>query len=186
MTRPLHRLLIGLIVLAVGATGAAGQASVGASVQVLLAPTSGAGIRPLSFGNVPLGVTTSRPIASAADSSAVGVGHFNFTGVNGNRGVQLTFTLPLALTHSGSGNTMPVTFNGSFGLHCFDRQNGAHVCTQFNPAPSGGPASVIVLTPPPPPRNGTLRVYLGGAVMPGTSLSAGVYQGVVTLTMARI
>lgn len=180
-------LLLAGLVPAFGSVAPAGaQSSVGASVQVLLTPTSGAGVRPLSFGNVPLGSTTSRTIASAADSTATGVAHFNFTGVNGNRDVQLTFNFPAFLTHSGSGATMPITFNGSFGLHCFNRQSGVHACTLFNPAPGGANPSVIVINPPAPPRNGIVRIYLGGAVTPGAGLSAGVYQGTISLTLARI
>ena len=178
-------LLSGLALLGSPAAARA-QAALGASVQVLVVPTSGAGVRPLTFGNVPLATTTSRTITTLADSSAAGIAHFNFTGVTGNRDVQLTFDFPSVLTHSGSGSTMPVSFNGSHGLHCFNRNSGLHACTLFNPSPGGADPSVIVITPPAPPRNGTLRVYLGGAVSPSAIQAPGVYQGVVTLTMVRI
>ena len=178
-------LLVGLALFG-GPAAARAQAAVGASVQVLVVPTTGAGIRPIAFGNVTLGTTTARTIAAVADSSAAGIAHFNFTGVTGNRDVQLTFDFPSVLTHSGSGSTMPVSFNGSYGLRCFNRNSGLHDCTLFNPSPGGADPSVIVITPPAPPRNGTLRIYLGGAVSPSLVQSAGVYQGVVTLTMVRI
>ena len=178
--------LVPVLALLLGSGQAHAQASMGASVQVLVSPTTGAGVRAIAFGNVIPGATTSRPIAAAADSTAAGIGHFNFTGVNGNRDVQLTFDFPSVLTHSGSGNTMPVSFNGNYGLYCFNRNSGVHACTLFNPSPGGADPSVIVITPPAPPRNGTLRVYLGGSVSPGTAISSGTYQGVVTLTMVRI
>lgn len=181
----LGALLLGLATL-VAAGDAYAQASIGGSIVVLLPPTTGAGIRPLDFGNVPLGATVARTITSDVDSTAAGIGHFNFTGLNGNRDVQLTFDFPASLTHLASGNSMPITFAGSFGLHCFNRQSGAHVCTLFNPSPGGADPSVLVITPPPPPRNGILRVYLGGSVTAPASLAAGVYQGTITLTMVRL
>ena len=181
-------LLAPLIALALllGAGDARAQNSVAASVTVLLPATSGAGVRPLSFGTVPLGATTSRTIASIADSTAAGIGAFSFSGVTGNRDVQFTFDFPSVLTHTGSGNTMPISFNGAYGLHCFNRNSGLHACTLFNPSPGGADPSVIVITPPAAPRNGTVRVYLGGSVSPGASLAAGTYQGTVTLTMVRL
>ena len=169
-----------------GPAGARAQASISAGVTVLVVPTTGAGVRPLNFGTVPLGTATSRTIGAFADSSATGIAHFNFTGITGNRDVQLTFDFPSVLTHSGSGDTMPVSFNGSFGLHCFNRNSGLHACTLFNPSPGGADPSVILITPPAPPRNGTFRVYLGGRATPSLSQAAGTYQGVVTLTMVRI
>ena len=178
--------LLSALALLMGPGEARAQASMGASMQVLVVPTSGAGVRAIGFGNVTPGATTSRTITTAADSSASGVGHFNFAGVNGNRAVQLTFDLPSVLTHSGTGSTMPVSFNGNYGLYCFNRNSGVHACTLFNPSPGGADPSVIVITPPAPPRNGTFRVYLGGAVSPGTGVGPGTYQGIVTLTMVRI
>lgn len=181
----LSALLAGLALFGSPAAARA-QASLGASMQVLVVPTSGAGVRPLDFGNVTPGATTARTITAFADSSAAGIAHFSFGGVTGNRAVQLTFDFPSVLTHSGSGSTMPVSFNGSHGLYCFNRNSGLHACTLFNPSPGGADPSVLVITPPAPPRNGTLRVYLGGAVSPSLSQGAGVYQGVVTLTLVRI
>lgn len=169
-----------------GAGRAHAQASVGASMTVLIAPTSGSGVRPLDLGLVTLGGTTSRTIASAADSTATGIGHINFTGVNGNRDVQVTFDLPSVLTHSASGNSMPISFNGSYGLYCFNRNSGVHACTLFNPSPGGADPSIIVITPPAPPRNGIFRVYLGGSVTASAALEPGTYQGVVTATLARL
>jgi hypothetical protein len=182
----LYALLCGLLPVFGGPAAAHAQAALGASVTVLVVPTSGAGVRPLDFGTVPMGATTSRTIAAFADSSATGIAHFNFTGVTGNRDVQLTFDFPSVLTHPGSGSTMPVSFDGSHGLYCFNRNSGIHACTLFNPSPGGADPSVIVITPPAPPRNGTLRVYLGGAASPSLSQTAGTYQGVITLTMVRI
>jgi hypothetical protein len=185
------RIRAGLIALLLGhalSTGAAdarAQAAISAGVTVLVVPTTGAGIRPIDLGTVPLGATTSRTIAAFADSTAAGIGHFNFTGINGNRDVQLTFAFPSVLTHSASGNSMPISFNGSYGLHCFNRNSGVHACTLFNPSPGGADPSVILITPPAPPRNGTFRVYLGASVNPSSSLAAGTYQGVVSVTLVR-
>jgi hypothetical protein len=181
----LGALLAGLALLG-DPTAARAQANVGANVQVLLPATAGAGVRPINLGVVTPGVTTSRTIGAATDSTAAGVGAFNFTGVNGNRDVQLTFDFPSVLTHSGSGNTMPISFNGSYGLHCFNRASGLHACTLFNPSPGGADPSVIVITPPAPPRNGVFRVYVGASVSPSAAVSPGVYQGTVTLTMVRL
>ena len=168
-----------------GAADARAQAAVSASVTVLVVPTTGAGVRSMDFGTVPLGGTVSRTLTAFADSNATGIGHFNFTGINGNRDVQLTFDFPTVLTHPASGNTMPISFNGSHGLYCFNRNSGAHACTLFNPSPGGADPSVILINPPAPPRNGTFRVYLGGSVTAPASLAAGTYQGVITLTLVR-
>jgi hypothetical protein len=187
----LARVRTGLIALILGHTlftGAAdvrAQAAISAGVTVLVVPTSGAGVRPMSFGTVPLGATVARTLTVPADSNATGIGHFNFTGITGNRDVQLTFDFPSVLTHSASGNSMPITFNGSHGLHCFNRNSGVHACTLFNPSPGGADPSVILINPAAPPRNGTFRVYLGGSVTAPASLAAGTYQGVVTLTLVR-
>jgi hypothetical protein len=178
-------LLIGLAFL-MGPADARAQASISASAQVLLPATTGAGVRAISMGNVMPGTTTSRTIAAFADSTATGVGFFNFTGINGNRDVQLTFDFPSVLTHSGSGNTMPISFNGSYGLYCFDRNSGLHACSLFNPSPGGADPSVVVITPAAAPRNGIMRVYLGASVSPIAAISAGVYQGTVTVTMVRL
>ena len=183
--RTLLYLGLALAVLGAGSREARAQV-VTASMTVLLAPASGAGVRPIGFGTVALGTTVSRPITSAADSTAAGIGAFAFGGVNGNRPVQLTIDLPSVLTHAVSGNAMPITFNGSYGLHCFDRNSGLHACTLFNPSPGGADPSVIVINPPAPPRNGNLRVYLGGSVTAPVSLSAGTYQGLITVTMTRL
>lgn len=186
LLRPaLAALLLGFATL-VAAADARAQSAIGASINILFPATTGAGVRPLDFGNVPLGTTTTRAIVTDIDSTAAGIGHFSFANLNGNRDVQLTFDFPSVLTHAGSGHTMAITFDGSFGLHCFDRQSGVHVCSLFNPSPGGADPSTIVITPPPPPRNGTFRVYVGGAVTTGANLAAGTYQGMITLTMARL
>lgn len=185
--RPLLRAIAALPVAALlMLAGDAAAQSVGASMSVLLVPTTGAGVRPLDFGVVAPGGTMQRTITTDADSSAAGIAHFNFTGLNGNRDVQLTFDFPVALTHTGSGDSMPITFDGNYGLHCFDRQSGIPACALFNPSPGGATPSVILIDPPPPPRNGTLRLYLGGSVTAGTDLVAGTYQGMITLTMVRL
>lgn len=178
-------LLFATLLLAV-AGDAHAQSSVMANVTVLEVPTSGAGVRSMNFGTVAPGATSSRTITAAADSNATGIGHFSFSGINGNRDVQLTFGFPASLTRVGGGATMPVSFNGDFGLHCFDRNSGVHACTLFNPSPGGANPSIIVITPPAPPRSGVLRIYLGGSVSPPASQAAGTYQGTVTLTMARL
>ena len=170
----------------VGAADARAQASIGAGVTVLTSPVAGGGVRSIAFGTVPVGSTTTRLISTIADSTAAGIGHINFTGVNGNRPVQFTFDFPAVLTHTTASTTMPISFNGNHGLHCFNRNSGLHACTLFNPSPGGADPSVIVLTPPAAPRNGILRVYLGGNVTPPVTAAAGLYQGTITLTMVRL
>lgn len=187
MTRSVRgcALLFSLLSVAIVPTRAAAQA-VGANATVLLAATSGAGVRPLNFGAVAPASSVVRTIAAAGDSTAAGIGHFSFSGIMGNRAVQLTFDFPASLTHAASGNSMAISFNGSYGLHCFDRTSGVHACTLFNPSPGGADPSVIVINPPAPPRNGTFRVYLGGSVTAPIDVTAGIYQGLVTLTFTRL
>lgn len=172
-------------------TAGSAQATVASSINVLLPAVSGSGVRPVAFGTVTPGGTRSLPASGAfavpADSSATGVGAIAFTGVVGKRDAQLTFALPTSLTNTATLQNMPVTLNGSFGLVCWDLKagKGNPVCTVFNPSPGGSVASIFTTTPP-NQSSGDLRIYLGGRVSPGTTLGAGVYQGQITVTLARL
>lgn len=176
-----------LVVLCVSiAMPAASQTSVSTTVTVV-ATASGAGVRGLSFGTVPLGTSTVRSLTAEADSTGPGIAHFSFSGLTGNAAIQLTFDFPAQLTRIGGNGVMPVDFDAAnFALRCFDRTNVvATACAFFNPSPAGADPSALVVTKP-GSQYTRLRVYLGGRASPGASLRAGAYQGVVSLTIARI
>lgn len=169
------------------AQSADAQAAILARAVVLTPAVTGAGVRPVEFGTVTPGTPTSHTITTAADSTATGVALLNFTGVTGNRAAQLVFTWA-DLVNTASGMTIPLSLNGSYGMHCFDRKTTTPICTFFNPGSGGGTTGTIVATPPAPPggNTGTLRVYLGGSLNPSANLAPGLYTATISVTLTRL
>lgn len=162
MTLTLPRRLTGrgaLVVLALS------LAAAGESRAQLVAAT---GIRDLAFGNVLPGVTT-----SVQPSDAVRSGQFNITGPSLGR-IEITFTLPTALTRAG-GTTMPISFGStSAGYSASGSIVGQ---TAFNPhSPFRANLSVL----------GRGSVFLGGALTPAGSQAAGSYTATMTITVALV
>ena len=144
------RLLAGLALLvasvAVAVTGAsplgAQDGTIAASVNVLLPPATGVGMRGLDFGMVTPGVPTE---VQPTDATS---GWFRLAHIPRPKSVQLQFTFPSNLTRTGGG-TMPISFSGGFARSC------GTVCQDhtLSPIPISATESRATIThvrPPPP------------------------------------
>lgn len=180
--------IMGLLALLACTTApASAQATVLGRMVVLTPAVTGSGVRPVEFGTVTPGTPVVRTISSAADSTATGISLFSFAGITGARAAQMVFTWA-NLTEPISGMSIPLSLNGSYGMHCFDRKTQPAVCTLFNPGSAAGTTGTVVATPPAPPggNTGTLRVYLGGALNPPASLAPGLYTATISVTLTRL
>jgi hypothetical protein len=152
-----------------------------ASVTVLLAPVTGAGMRGLEFGAVTPGAAVE--VLPDAPFS----GWFQLENVAKNRDLRLTFTLPVALTPAGGGEGLPVSFAGPYARTC-----GAGCTTHtLTPTPINASelsAEVVHVQPGPPYGSNptTIDVYIGGRAEPLPSQPSGTYQGTIALTFAAI
>jgi hypothetical protein len=79
-----------------------------ATLNILTPPLSGVGTRALQFGVIVPGTTS----VTVLPRSTAG-GEFRITGVKSRKSVDISFTLPAALTGPG-GATIPLDFNGNF------------------------------------------------------------------------
>ena len=175
------------VLMACATTPLAAQATVLGRLVVLTPAVTGSGVRPVEFGTVTPGTPVARTISSAADSTGAGISLFSFAGVSGARDAQLVFSWA-NLLEPITGMSIPLSLDGSYGMHCFDRKTQPPVCTTFNPGSAGGTSGTIVATPPAPPggNTGTLRVYLGGALNPPASLAPGLYTATISVTLTRL
>jgi hypothetical protein len=165
-------------VLGTARPAAAQQATISASVPVLLPPATGTGLRALDFGAVFPGST--REVLPSDPLS----GWFQLENVGKNKDVRLTFTFPTLLVRAGGGDGLPAHFDGPYVQSC---GNG---CQTHTVAPTAaGPAhtsAVVVHVRPTPfganPR--TIDLFIGGRLEPEPDQAAGVYQGVIELVFA--
>jgi uncharacterized protein DUF4402 len=128
---------------------------------------SAVGIRNVSFGNVLPGVPNTVPPTDATRS-----GQFNLIGPSLAQ-VEITFALPTTLTAGGS--TMPISFGA----------------TSAGYASNGSIASQVPFDPRVPFRVnlsvlGRGSTFLGGALTPPGTQSAGSYSGSVSITVALV
>jgi len=153
----------------VGITG-----SIGAGVEILFAPLSAAGVRPLAFGTLLPGTTTTVLPRTASGSE------FRITGTRGRKSMDISFTLPANL-RAPSGATIPLNFNGNFASLCELDASGACVLaslTTWNPVTTPTFFDKPTRFRPGAPRyvNDQFAVYLGGAAtIPPAGLPAGTY-----------
>ncbi len=172
--------------LAVGVLGAptgvrAQGGTLAASVNILLPPASGSGLRGLEFGTVTPGTPAEvLPIAPLS-------GWFQLTSVNRKTNVRLTFTLPSVLIRAGGSQALPIFFDGPYVRSC---GNGCQTHT-ITPTPlnaTQSTAEAIHVRPGPPwGANPTvIDVYIGGRVEPTPAQLAGSYLGTIQLTFAAL
>ena len=128
-------------------------------------PVGVSGVRPLVFGVVFPGVPRAVSRTDAANS-----GQLDLTG-NKNAQVQLTFTLPNAMT-GPAGAQMPLTFGGSDAGYSSSQAVGSQVA--FDPRTP----FLATLN-----KNGRGSVFVGGTVNPPPTQRSGSYTGTITLSI---
>ncbi|HEX6134110.1 MAG TPA: hypothetical protein VFZ24_09105 [Longimicrobiales bacterium] len=176
-----------------GSPAVAQQVAVAADVPV--ASPVGAGTRNLAFGVVVpiMGqiVDVDVPAATAPVSGTVHAGEFRYD-VTSARGLDFILTTPAALLGPGL-PPLGVTFDGlQYGGYCIDAGAGCTL-TVFNPAAPGNVrvcARMLASGSCHPNRffaPGTeLGVYIGGRLSVPPTARAGIYSGVVTLTIVQV
>jgi hypothetical protein len=112
----LASLLLGVLSAPVEAQITAGMPAI---LDILTPPLSGVGTRALQFGVIVPGTTT----VTVLPASSAG-GEFRITGVKSRKSIDISFTLPAALTGPG-GATIPLSFNGNFAGLCEIDTSGA-------------------------------------------------------------
>jgi hypothetical protein len=145
-----------------------------ATLNILTPPLSGVGTRALQFGVIVPGTTS----VTVLPRSTAG-GEFRITGVKSRKSVDISFTLPAALTGPG-GATIPLSFNGNFaGLCEIDGSGACEVAsfTTWNPVTT--PSFRDQPTRYKPGRKvytyDDYEVYLGGTVSPAATQRQGTY-----------
>lgn len=167
-----------LAALLLGAVSARATAQLTAGMPVLLdilaPPLSGVGTRALQFGVIVPGTTS----VTVLPRSSTG-GEFRITGVKTRKSVDISFTLPAALTGPG-GATIPLDFNGNYAGLCEIDLTGACEAasyTTWNPVTT--PSFRDQPTRYKPGRKvytyDAFEVYLGGTATPAVSQRQGTY-----------
>jgi len=143
-------------------------------LDILTAPLSGVGTRALQFGVIVPGTTS----VTVLPRSSAG-GEFRITGVKSRKSVDISFTLPAALTGPG-GATIPLDFNGNYAGLCEIDTTGACETasyTTWNPVTT--PSFRDQPTRYKPGRKvftyDAYQVYLGGTASPAASQRQGTY-----------
>jgi hypothetical protein len=182
MHRRTRLVVVALLLLAVpGALRAqAGiSAGVATSLDILFPPITGSGVRPLSFGTVVPGTTS-----TVAPRSAQGA-EFRIGGLLGRKSVDITFTLPAALAGPG-GATIPLSFAGVNAAACeLDVLGVCRTASLASWDPVATPTTRVRPTKfGPGPKvfvNDQLALYLGASVSPAVSQRPGHYAASATV-----
>ena len=155
--------------------------SIVATATVLARPLSGTGLRPLSFGTVVPGTPVN--IAPNAPDG----GEFRISGVKSRKSIDITITVPTALT-GPAGATIPLNFNGNTAALCEIDTTGTCVTasyTVWNPVAS--PTFHDTPTRYSPGRKtytyDLYSVYLGGGASPSATQKPGTYTGTIGVTL---
>jgi len=130
--------------------------------QILIA----SGQRDLTFGTIFPGVPE---VVRRTDATS---GRFNLRGQR-RLEVRIVLTLPVVMTRTTGGNTMPIAFGAADGG--FNRQNNVGTSQVFDPR-----APLVTRLG----NNGRLFIWLGGTAMPSSTQRSGIYQATITLTAA--
>lgn len=182
MHRRTGYLALALLLLAVpGAlhAQAAITAGLATTLDILFPPITGSGVRALNFGTVVPGTTTT--VAPRTPQGA----EFHIGGLLGRKSVDITFTLPAALTGPG-GATIPLSFAGANAAAC--ELDVLGVCqtaslTSWNPVANPtmrvrptkfGPGQKVFV-------NDQMALYLGASVSPAASQPPGHYAASATV-----
>lgn len=176
MAVALRRVLLASLLLGALSVRATAQITAGMPVllDILTPPLSGVGTRALQFGVIVPGTTS----VTVLPRSSAG-GEFRIAGVKSRKSVDISFTLPAALTGPG-GATIPLSFDGNFaGLCEIDATGACEVAsfTTWNPVTT--PSFRDQPTRYKPGRKvytyDDYQVYLGGTASPATTQRQGTY-----------
>lgn len=148
----------------------AGLAAIAAPLTPARAGAQLTALRPLAFGTIITGTTTT---VAATDASAAAWRIRGILGVSGG----ITLTLPSVLTRVGGGESMPVSFCATCAVY---RINGTTPVggTAFDPNTGVQGLYVVVLS--------DVYVWLGGSVSPPRTQAPGNYVGTVVLTVSAL
>jgi len=174
-------LILALSGLAVPSPSGAQGGTLAATVNILLPPSTGNGLRGLDFGMVtpgtPAEVLPTAPLA----------GWFQLTNVNRKSNVQITFTLPVMLDRTGGGQGLPIFFNGPYVRSCGNGcQTHTIAPTALNATQSTAQTTHVRPGPPWGANPTVIDVYVGGRVEPTPAQPGGSYQGTIQLTFAAL
>jgi hypothetical protein len=176
------RLAIAVGVLLVGGIAPRADAQITAGitsmVDILTAPLSGVGTRALQFGMIVPGTTTVTVLPRSRSG-----GEFRITGVRNRKSIDVSFTLPTALT-GPAGATIPLNFNGNYaGLCEIDASGACDLASYFTWNPVTTPTYRDTPTRYKPGRKvytyDDYQVYLGGVALPSTTQRQGTYSATI-------
>jgi hypothetical protein len=163
--------------------GAQITAGMGSTVDILAAPLSGVGTRALQFGTIVPGTTNVTVLPRTRSG-----GEFRIAGVRNRKSVDISFTLPTALT-GPAGATIPLDFNGNYvGLCEIDDVSGAcDVASYFAWNPVTTPTFHDTPTRYKPGRKvyayDEYGIYLGGVATPSVTQRQGHYSGTIAVLL---
>lgn len=154
-------------------------AGVTTTLEILFPPITGSGIRPMNFGTVVPGTTT-----TVAPRAAEGA-EFHVGGLLGRKSVDITFTLPAALSGPG-GATIPLSFAGATAAACeLDALGVCQTASLTSWDPVASPTTRVRPTKfGPGPKvfvNDQMALYLGASVSPAASQRPGHYAASATV-----
>ena len=187
MVISLRRVLIALALLtAAPAERLRAQITAGITsvADILAAPLTANGTRALRFGVIVPGTTS----VTVLPGSAAG-GEFRLSGVKNRKSVDISFTLPAAMT-GPAGATIPLDFNGNYaGLCEIDDATGSCVSasyTTWNPITTPSFHDQPTRYKPGRPRYtyDSYQVYLGGTATPAANQRQGTYTASIGVLVA--
>jgi hypothetical protein len=173
------------LLLAAPAARAGAQITAGilSVADILAAPLTGTGSRALRFGVIVPGTTTVTVLPGSASG-----GEFQISGVKNRKSVNISFTLPAAMT-GPAGATIPLDFNGNFAGLCEIDTSGTCVAASFttwNPVTTPTFNDKPTRYKPGRPRYtfDAYQVYLGGTATPAANQRQGTYTATIGLLFA--
>jgi spore coat protein U-like protein len=123
-------------------------------------------VQDLDFGDVIPG----QSVSVAPDAPGAGIFEISASGAT-TQSINLSFTLPGALTLVGGTATLPLTHGAGTAGHGPDQST---VASDFDPA-AGATVALV---------GGQLFVFIGGTVDADAAQEAGAYEGTITLTVS--
>lgn len=164
------------------AQGTSVTAGIGTTANILYAPLSGTGVRPLTFGTI---IPGTGPV-SLAPNSASG-GEWRLAGTANRKSIDISFTLPAALTGPG-GATIPLDFTGNTAALCEIDLTGTCVAASYlawDPVATPSFRDTPQRYRPGRPKYtyDVYSVYMGGKAIPAAGQRAGHYTATIAVQL---